>query len=80
MVLNAQLTKRLGEPDDIASAVVYLASDEASWINGLNLAIDGGHHASGGAGTADANDVAVHSPKTAAWSTVDHWTTSGARA
>ncbi|MCE0765564.1 SDR family oxidoreductase [Pseudonocardia kujensis] len=80
VVMNAQLTKRLGEPDDIASAVVYLASDEASWINGLNLAIDGGHHASGGAGTADPEDVAVYAPKMKAWSTVDHWETSGKRA
>jgi NAD(P)-dependent dehydrogenase (short-subunit alcohol dehydrogenase family) len=33
---------RLGEPDDIAAAVVFLASDEASWITGIALAVDGG--------------------------------------
>ena len=33
---------RLGEPDDIAYAAVYLASDEAKWITGLPLSVDGG--------------------------------------
>jgi len=34
--------KRLGEPVDIGNAAVFLASDEASWITGHNLVIDGG--------------------------------------
>jgi NAD(P)-dependent dehydrogenase (short-subunit alcohol dehydrogenase family) len=34
--------KRLGEPDDIASAALFLCSDEASWITGHTLVIDGG--------------------------------------
>lgn len=33
---------RLGEPDDIASAAVYLASDEAAWVSGAVLLISGG--------------------------------------
>ena len=33
---------RLGEPADIASGMVYLASDEASWVTGTVLVIDGG--------------------------------------
>jgi glucose 1-dehydrogenase len=34
--------KRIGEPDEIARAAVWLASDEADYINGLSLFIDGG--------------------------------------
>ncbi|QEC50763.1 SDR family oxidoreductase [Baekduia soli] len=33
---------RLGEPRDIADAFVYLASDEARWVTGTTLAVDGG--------------------------------------
>ena len=33
---------RLGEPDDVAYAALYLASDEAKWITGLPLSVDGG--------------------------------------
>lgn len=34
---------RLGQPDDIASLAVYLASDESSWTTGAILAVDGGY-------------------------------------
>ncbi len=33
---------RLGEPEDIAAGVAYLASDGAAFITGPNLDIDGG--------------------------------------
>jgi NAD(P)-dependent dehydrogenase (short-subunit alcohol dehydrogenase family) len=33
---------RLGQPEDIARAVVFLASNEATWITGADFAIDGG--------------------------------------
>jgi NAD(P)-dependent dehydrogenase (short-subunit alcohol dehydrogenase family) len=33
---------RLGEPRDIADAFVYLASDEARWVTGTTLSVDGG--------------------------------------
>ena len=33
---------RIGEPADVAAAAAFLASDEASWITGVNLAVDGG--------------------------------------
>lgn len=38
---------RLGEPDDIASMTVYLASDEADFINGAIMSVDGGRFAKG---------------------------------
>jgi NAD(P)-dependent dehydrogenase (short-subunit alcohol dehydrogenase family) len=34
--------KRLGEPDDIGGAAVFLASDAASWMTGQTIVIDGG--------------------------------------
>ncbi|MCF0040367.1 SDR family oxidoreductase [Dyadobacter fanqingshengii] len=33
---------RIGEPDDIAKIVVFLASDEAKWINAQNIGANGG--------------------------------------
>ncbi|MCC6058203.1 MAG: SDR family oxidoreductase [Desulfurococcaceae archaeon] len=33
---------RVGKPEDIAALVAFLASDEASWITGVNIVIDGG--------------------------------------
>lgn len=36
------LVKRVGQPDDIASAVSWLLSDEAGWIDGIQLPVDGG--------------------------------------
>jgi acetoacetyl-CoA reductase len=35
---------RLGEAEEIAAAVVYLASDEAAWITGSTLSINGGQY------------------------------------
>ena len=37
---------RIGEPMDIASAALFLASDESAWISGLDLTVDGGQMAS----------------------------------
>jgi NAD(P)-dependent dehydrogenase (short-subunit alcohol dehydrogenase family) len=36
---------RIGLPADIARAALYLASDEANWVTGTNLLVDGGAHA-----------------------------------
>jgi len=40
--LNQIPIKRMGTPEDIANAVIFLASDEASYITGQTLTIDGG--------------------------------------
>lgn len=39
---------RIGEPVDVANAVLYLASDEANWVTGTILNVDGGKTASEG--------------------------------
>jgi 3-oxoacyl-[acyl-carrier protein] reductase len=41
--------RRLGETGDVAGAVAFLASDDAAWITGQTLVIDGGVTLSGGA-------------------------------
>jgi NAD(P)-dependent dehydrogenase (short-subunit alcohol dehydrogenase family) len=40
--INRTPMGRLGQPSELADAVAYLASDKASFINGVNLAVDGG--------------------------------------
>jgi NAD(P)-dependent dehydrogenase (short-subunit alcohol dehydrogenase family) len=37
-----QYIKRIGEPEDIAAAALFLASDESSFITGADIAVDGG--------------------------------------
>jgi len=38
---------RLGVPDDLAKAVVFLCSDYAEWVTGVTLSVDGGNHIRG---------------------------------
>ncbi|HLK60878.1 MAG TPA: glucose 1-dehydrogenase [Chthonomonadaceae bacterium] len=35
-------TRRIGKPEDIAAMVAFLASEEAGWVNGQNIIVDGG--------------------------------------
>jgi NAD(P)-dependent dehydrogenase (short-subunit alcohol dehydrogenase family) len=40
--LGIQALKRLGQPDDVGDVVAFLASNEARWINGDTVRVDGG--------------------------------------
>jgi NAD(P)-dependent dehydrogenase (short-subunit alcohol dehydrogenase family) len=42
LTLGMQALKRLAEPDDIAGAVAFLASNDARWITGDTIHVDGG--------------------------------------
>jgi NAD(P)-dependent dehydrogenase (short-subunit alcohol dehydrogenase family) len=42
MILQMGRSPRLGRPDDIASMVAMLFSDEGEWINGQVVSVDGG--------------------------------------
>jgi NAD(P)-dependent dehydrogenase (short-subunit alcohol dehydrogenase family) len=44
-LLDQHLLRRLGEPRDVANAALFLASDEARWITGVTLPVDGGYTA-----------------------------------
>jgi meso-butanediol dehydrogenase/(S,S)-butanediol dehydrogenase/diacetyl reductase len=48
MMMNRLPLQRIGEPEDIAAACAFLASEDASFITGVNLAVDGGVSASNG--------------------------------
>jgi NAD(P)-dependent dehydrogenase (short-subunit alcohol dehydrogenase family) len=48
VVVERTPMKRLGEPDDVANAALFLASDAASWITGQVLVVDGGATVSAG--------------------------------
>lgn len=42
MYLDAHLTPRVGVPEDVAAAVVFLASYQAAFITGQVIPVDGG--------------------------------------
>ena len=40
--MGMQTLKRIGQPDYVASVMAFLVSDEARWITGDTIAVDGG--------------------------------------
>ena len=42
---NFDFTNFFVEPDEVAKAIAFLASDDASFSTGVSLAVDGGRHA-----------------------------------
>lgn len=47
-IIDCLLTDRVGLPDDVASMAVFVASDEAEWLTGSDLLVDGGYLAHDG--------------------------------
>jgi NAD(P)-dependent dehydrogenase (short-subunit alcohol dehydrogenase family) len=45
MLASSRPANRLGRPEEIASAIVYAASDEASFLSGTEIIVDGGYTA-----------------------------------
>jgi len=42
LTLSMQALKRIGQADDVADVIAFLASDKARWITGVTLPVDGG--------------------------------------
>jgi 3-oxoacyl-[acyl-carrier protein] reductase len=40
--------RRMGSPEEVAAVVLFLASPQASWVNGATVLVDGGEHAAAG--------------------------------
>ena len=68
--MRSILVKRKGEGSDIAQAAVFLCSDEASYITGANLPVDGGWTASGGLGQPDPDTTRIFAEAMAKLSTI----------
>ena len=41
-MIDATVMRRIGEPDEVAAAIVYLASPDASYVTGQTLNVSGG--------------------------------------
>ena len=42
MVMQGQITKRVGQPRDLVDTVLFLCSDQAAFVNGQTWFVDGG--------------------------------------
>ena len=41
-MIDATVMRRIGEPDEVAAAIAFLASDDASYVTGQTLNVSGG--------------------------------------
>jgi NAD(P)-dependent dehydrogenase (short-subunit alcohol dehydrogenase family) len=41
-MIDATVMRRIGTPDEVAAAIAYLASDDASFVTGQTLNVSGG--------------------------------------
>ena len=51
------MQRRCGYPEEVASAVMFLCSDEASFITGTDLPVDGGYFGLGGEGVGEVSII-----------------------
>src|SRR5262249_21710060 len=58
--------RRLGLPDDVAGAVAFLASDDAAWVTGQVIGVNGGLAMAGGSGVRSFSSSATPRPPTSA--------------
>jgi NAD(P)-dependent dehydrogenase (short-subunit alcohol dehydrogenase family) len=52
MIISRLLADRIGTPEDVAALAVFVASDEAAWLTGVDILIDGGYTAHDSVGPA----------------------------
>ena len=53
ILIGKLLANRIGTPEDVAGLAVFVASDEAAWLTGVDILLDGGYTAHDGLGPPD---------------------------
>ena len=52
ILIDKLLADRIGTPEDVAGLAVFVASDDAAWMTGVDILLDGGYTAHDGLGPA----------------------------